>query len=133
MGFSRRFHPKNQTGNRGEDEATAFLRASGYRILERNYRNSRGKALGEIDIVASDDEGIVFVEVKTRMERPGSEYRLPEENITFTKLRRLERVAWAYLREKRMEAIPYRFDAVSVVFPADRKSPEIRHLKSIFL
>ncbi|MEI7750283.1 MAG: YraN family protein [Candidatus Moraniibacteriota bacterium] len=133
MGFLRRFHPTNVVGNRGEDEAVSFLRASGYRILERNYRNNRGRALGEIDIIARDSDDLVFVEVKTRTAKAGFPEPLPEESITREKLRRLMRIAQGYLREKRLESAPYRFDAVLIVYRDDIQKPEIRHFKSIFL
>ena len=40
----------------------AFLRARGYRVLERNVRVPGG----EIDLVCLDNETLVFVEVKRR-------------------------------------------------------------------
>ncbi|MGB3073643.1 MAG: YraN family protein, partial [Candidatus Moraniibacteriota bacterium] len=39
-------------GQAGEDAAAEYLKANGYRIRERNYANTRGLRLGEIDIVA---------------------------------------------------------------------------------
>ena len=74
---------------------------------------------------------LVFVEVKAREAKPGKE-AFPEENITPSKLRKLSRIAEGYLREKRREATPYRFDAVLVVF-RDGIDPEIRHFRSIFI
>lgn len=133
MAFIRRFHLKNVVGRRGEDKAFSFLRSIGYRILDRNYRNNRGRALGELDIVAQDGDTLVFVEVKTRTMRAGAPTSLPEESITRTKLRRLEKIALAYLREKRMESSPYRFDAISITVSDGAEKPEIRHLKGIFL
>jgi len=48
-------------GLEGETRAATFLEEKGMRILERNFRFSRG----EVDIVAMDGKTIVFVEVKT--------------------------------------------------------------------
>lgn len=55
---------KNQTdtGKLGEKAVSEYLENAGYTILSRNYR-IRG---GEIDIIASYGEYIIFVEVKTR-------------------------------------------------------------------
>ncbi len=128
----RRFHLNNPVGNRGENDAVYFLRSLGYKILDRNYRNAVGKALGEIDIVAKDGEEIVFVEVKARTASERSSV-LPEESITFGKLKRLERISSAYLREKSVVSAPYRFDAVLVVYGDSPRGSEIRHFKSIFL
>ena len=49
-------------GKEGEKAAVKFLKKKGYRIIEKNYRNKTG----EIDIVAEQDEVLVFVEVKSR-------------------------------------------------------------------
>jgi len=42
--------------------AGQFLQGRGYSILSTNYRY----AYGEVDIVAQEDEELVFVEVRTR-------------------------------------------------------------------
>ena len=48
-------------GRRGEDEAAAYLRQQGYRIVARRARVLRG----DIDIVAVDGRTVVFVEVRS--------------------------------------------------------------------
>lgn len=131
MKFLRRFHLNNPTGNKGEDLAVDFLKQAGFRILERNYKNKSGRAVGEIDIVAEKAGELVFVEVKARFAKRGSQV-FPEENITSAKLRKLSRIAEGYLRERCREADPYRFDAVLIVF-RENSDPEIRHFRSIFL
>jgi putative endonuclease len=131
MNILRRFHPNSPTGNRGEDVAVDFLKGAGFRILERNYKNKLGRALGEIDIVARDGDELVFVEVKAREVKPGKQ-AFPEESITSSKLRKLARIAEGYLRERRREAVPYRFDAILIVFQ-EGIAPEIRHFRSIFM
>jgi putative endonuclease len=47
-------------GPAGEERAARYLEKEGYRVLARNYRTPRG----EIDIVAQNEERVVFVEVK---------------------------------------------------------------------
>jgi len=49
-------------GKRGEKIAAAHLKANGYSILERNWSTGRR----EIDIIAENENYIVFIEVKTR-------------------------------------------------------------------
>ena len=49
--------PAQVAGGGAEDQAARFLQRHGYRIVERNYRCR----LGEIDLIASDGEGLVFV------------------------------------------------------------------------
>lgn len=51
-----------ELGKLGEDIAADFLKKNGYSIVARNIRFSRY----ELDIVAEDDNYLVFVEVKTR-------------------------------------------------------------------
>ena len=45
-----------------EEKIAAFLKQSGFVILERNYRCKQG----EIDIIAKDGKYFVFIEVKFR-------------------------------------------------------------------
>ncbi|TCW61146.1 YraN family protein [Treponema sp. J25] len=49
-----------QKGKQGEDLAARFLEKRGYQILERNFRSISG----EIDIIALQEDTIVFAEVK---------------------------------------------------------------------
>jgi putative endonuclease len=49
-------------GKLGEDIAADFLKKNGYKIIKRNIHLSKN----ELDIIAEDDNYIVFVEVKTR-------------------------------------------------------------------
>lgn len=125
---------KESTGKQGELIASNFLQDHGYQILEMNYKNSLGKRLGEIDIVAEDTEAgeLVFVEVKTRRLQ-GNEDTLPEENITRSKLHKLSRIAGSYLNRKNWQDRDYRFDAVSVWLDWDTRKARIKHLKNIFL
>ena len=94
-------------GKRGEDLACCELERRGYRILERRYRTRAG----EIDIVASDGDAIVFVEVKARSsDRFGSAL----EAVTRWKQRRICHMAVDYLARRRPSTRPCRFDVVAV-------------------
>ncbi|MFZ1654421.1 MAG: YraN family protein [Candidatus Moraniibacteriota bacterium] len=120
-----------EIGKAGEDAAAAYLMAHGYRIRERNYANTRGLRLGEIDIVAEKHGEIVFVEVKAAFIAGGREDRLPEWQVTRAKLRKLEKAAGIYLKERRLENRAYSFDVVAVTFTETGK-PDIRHLDHVF-
>ena len=52
----------NRTGRRAETFAALLLRAKGYRIRARNWRHPAG----EVDIIASRRQALVFIEVKAR-------------------------------------------------------------------
>ncbi|MBQ4120065.1 MAG: YraN family protein [Clostridia bacterium] len=51
-----------KVGETGENKVASFLRKRGYAIVKRNFQCR----YGEIDIIAENDEYIIFVEVKTR-------------------------------------------------------------------
>lgn len=112
------------SGDYGEDLAAAFLQDSGYQILERNFRYGHG----EIDIVASKDGWLVFVEVKLRR---NLEYGRPEESVSQSKRKQIRKVASAYMFEKNIEEVDTRFDFVGIVKEGG-KPPEIIHLENAF-
>jgi putative endonuclease len=121
---------RRQFGDSGERAAAKYLKEKGYEIVETNFQNNSGRRLGEIDIIAKDRDELVFVEVKTReMEKYGD--TLPEENITRAKLHKLNKIAWAYLRQKRLDNAPYRFDAVSVWLDLARNKARIKHISHL--
>jgi len=102
--------PRQQLGLDGEAAARAALRSHGYVILAERYR----VAHGEVDIVARDDQTIVFIEVKTR--RAGA-YGGGAAAVTWRKQRTIVRVAEAFIARGRLAHLPCRFDVVSVVWP----------------
>jgi len=119
-------------GSRGENVACEFLKKNGYAILGRNYKNKLGRQLGEIDIIACDQEEIVFCEVKTRQSLSPSSAN-PEENINAKKLRKLQKIANLYIKEHRLWDKNFRFDAIAVCLSAQGKIVKINHIKSIFI
>jgi putative endonuclease len=121
---------KRQFGDLGEKVATKYLEKKGYTILESNYQNKFGRRLGEIDIIAKDKETVVFVEVKTRDWKKYSQ-TLPEENITHSKLRKLDKIASVYLRHRGLQSASYRFDALSVWLDRVEKKAKIKHIPSL--
>lgn len=95
-------------GYLGEILAAERLRREGYVILERNYRCPAG----EIDLIAREENVLVFVEVRTR----GSDgFGSPLESVDFSKQRRLREAARAYLRDRRPAYQDVRFDVVGIV------------------
>ena len=123
---------KNELGPQGERVAADFLKSKGFEILEMNYKNYSGRRLGEIDIIAQENSELVFVEVKTR-DWKNYAGTLPEENITYSKLKKLSRIAENYLRQKNLLDCNYRFDAVSVWIDLTTHRAKIKHLRNIYL
>ena len=122
----------NNLGQLGEQAAAKYLKNKGYKILDRNFQNNLGRRLGEIDIIAFDksENMLVFAEVKTR-EMDKFKDTLPEENITYSKLRKLSKIASAYLRLKHKEDSDYRFDALSVWLDPISREARIKHIQSL--
>jgi putative endonuclease len=77
-------------GRTGERLAAEALMSNGYHILERNFRCHHG----EIDLIAEDEQDLIFVEVKARR---GVSFGLPEDAITIYKRRKLVQLASYYL------------------------------------
>ncbi len=124
--------PKKQMGNLGERIAMNYLKKKGYQIIERNYVNTRGVKLGEIDIIANDNKKneLIFVEVKTReFKKYGN--TLPEENVNYQKMRKLERIACFYLQQKKLLNQNYRFDVVAIWVNWQTRTAKVKHIKSI--
>ncbi len=120
------------TGNLGESLACTYLERKGYAVLERNFQNAKGYKYGEIDIIASFQGTIVFVEVKTRRTKKHDDEILPEENISPQKLKCIERTAVAYLDARKIRQAEYRFDAVAIVINESLKKARVRHIENIF-
>ena len=80
----------------------------------------------EIDIIALDNNTLVFVEVKTRKTNICGH---PMEAITKTKYNHIKRGLFTYLQEN-PQYKKYRIDAVSIIMKPEIK---IEHLKNISL
>ncbi len=101
-------------GQKGERIARRSLRRAGYRILDKNWRCSRG----ELDVVALDGGVLVFIEVRTKSTR---RFGPPAESVTPAKQRQVRSLAERYLREKGHPRIDVRFDVVAVDLTRPRR------------
>lgn len=111
-------------GKKGELEAGKFLTAQGYKIIERNFRCH----FGEIDIIASDQSVIVFIEVKTRS---NNTFGSAASAVTIRKQQQISRVAQHYLIKKNMTNYDARFDVIEVML-AKFGGYELNHLMNAF-
>ncbi|MCU1558468.1 MAG: YraN family protein [Microbacteriaceae bacterium] len=115
---------KDELGRRGEDVAAAALTAAGYLLIDRNWRCQQG----EIDIVATDGDETVFIEVKTRSSLA---FGHPLEAITAPKLARLRRLAAAWCEVHPGNHDSIRIDAIAVIAPPVGQ-PQVEHLRRVF-
>jgi len=83
----------NVIGKLGENEATAFLEATGHKILCRNYRIPGA----EIDILSMKDHLLYIIEVKASK---GMDSECdPLERVNGRKVTRMKKAAGRYLSE----------------------------------
>jgi putative endonuclease len=117
---------KIDVGESGERIAGEYLRLSGYRILETNYRSGHL----EIDLIAERNGCLVFVEVKTRRD---DSFGGALEAVGRSKLRNLRMAARIYLSGAPGKAryTEYRIDLVAIDFDPEGEGMVLRHLKAI--
>ena len=94
-------------GRSSEQKAARYLEKKGFDVVTTNYRSR----FGEVDIVASRDETLVFVEVRAR--KLGAQVS-PLESVDAGKKRRLIRTALHYLAELPSEDWFVRFDVIGI-------------------
>ena len=94
----------NLAGAWGEMVAAQYLRNKKYTILGAGYRCR----FGEIDLIASNREYIVFVEVKLRK---SDKFAQAAEFVNFYKQNRLRTTASLYLAQNPTKLQP-RFDVI---------------------
>ena len=117
---------KRRLGDWGEKIALDYLRAKNYHILERNYQ----RPWGEIDIIASQDKEVIFIEVKTR-KKSRNNFIWPEESVGFSKRKRLIKTARTYLLEKNYPGeTNWRIDVMAVELDEQSRRADLRHIKN---
>ena len=116
----------NINGAWGEALAAEYLRKKHYRLLAAGYRCR----FGEIDLIVSDKQYLVFVEVKLRKT---DKFALAREFVDIKKQNRLRTTASIYLNENPTQLQP-RFDVIEIYAPdgANTLKPVINHLEDAF-
>lgn len=108
-------------GKKYEEIAIALLQEQGYLILEKNHNNP----YGEIDIIAQEQNTLIFVEVKYRS---SGRYGDALEAVDRQKQKRICRSALYYCSKKYKNLeIPCRFDVIAI-YSGDK----IVHIKNAF-
>ncbi len=104
-------------GDLAEIKACEFLKKNDFKILKRNFYFKGG----EIDIIAYKKNTLHFIEVKS-----GNSFE-PVFNITASKIKRIIKGAYIYMRQNRLNSIPFCIDAIIV------KNNSIEYIKNITL
>jgi putative endonuclease len=113
---------KQETGNWGEQIATNYLTQKGYRIIGRNIRTPHG----EIDILASYNQVLIFIEVKIRTNKS---FGNPENSITSQKLIHMDESAQYYTQIIEHDGT-WQWDAISIL-KLSSNSHELIHFENV--
>jgi putative endonuclease len=108
----------------GEEQAVAYLRRQGMKILEQNFTTP----VGEIDIIARDKKELVFVEVKTRR---STAFGSPLEAVGSRKQRQISRTAHWYLQNHPGGRYQPRFDVIAILCQSG-EDVQITHIRDAF-
>jgi putative endonuclease len=114
----------NETGKKGEVLANSYLQQQGFTILHCNWRHSHY----EIDIIATRQDILHFIEVKTRQSLAWGQ---PEESVSKYKIRSILKAGAAFQFEfphwKRVQ-----YDVLSVTLAEDQP-PVFFYIEDVYL
>jgi putative endonuclease len=113
---------KQKIGKLGEDLASKYLIENGYSIMTRNFYCRQG----EIDIVATKQDEIIFVEVKTRT---NFYYGRPAEAVNGIKRKNMQKASAYFIYKNRLNNISIRFDVIEIFI--EKNQYKINHIKQI--
>jgi len=110
---------RRDLGRLKEDEAVAFLEKLGYKILCRNFTSK----FGEIDIIALDNDTLVFVEVRSKSY---VDFGFAQETVDRKKIERIIKTAEIYIVKNNIRNLCIRFDVISF------NGGKVEHIKNAF-
>lgn len=114
----------NHTGFLGEKMAAEYLLAKGFTLLYQNWRHSHW----EVDIIASLNNTLHFIEVKTRRTK---KFGYPEEDVTKKKMENLINASEEFLYQYPQWKL-IQFDILSINIPAN-KTPEFFFIEDVYI
>ncbi len=113
-------------GNLGENLAKGYIERLGYKILHAPFRCR----IGEIDIIALNDDVLVFMEVKTRR---NLRFGTPAEAVTRRKQLQIIKTAQHFLAHYRKPPFRFcRFDVLAIFQPKGAAPARIEHFQDAF-
>ncbi|MCD0474333.1 YraN family protein [Flavobacterium sp. EDS] len=112
----------NELGKKGEDLAVEYLQQNGYKILDRNWTFQKA----EIDIIATKENTMAIVEVKTRS---SLDFGLPQDFVNPKKIQLLVKAVNAYINDREID-FEIRFDIIAI--HKNKESFVIEHLIDAF-
>lgn len=121
MNFTKDY--KIKLGKKGEELVEKYLMKNNYNIICKNFYTKKG----EIDIIATKDNLLIFIEVKTRT---NYNYGNPCMAVNYKKKKHMKYAAkvFLYLNES-MKKYEMRFDVIEVMI--NHNNSKINHIKNI--
>lgn len=113
-----------ERGKWGEQLVAEYYAAQGYSLLQRNYTCR----FGEIDIICTRDNIVVFAEVKTRS---GNAIAQAKEWVTPQKQAKIIQTALQYISQNYQQEPYMRFDVVEVYWK-NQQAPCIQLFENAF-
>ena len=99
-------------GMQGEELTAKYLTGLGFKIIAKNFHSR----YGELDLVAANENLILFVEVKTRK---ANSLVLPAEAVFNSKIKKIIKTAVIFLeKNKQFKFLQPRFDVSEVIMKA---------------
>ena len=110
----------HEKGKKGESTAIEYLLNKGYKILYQNYWSK----LGEIDIIAENQDATIFVEVKSSYYDVSSLEYLVDKR----KQQRIIMASRDFIQKKHKKNVRIRYDIVFI----SNKNSDIYHIENAF-
>ncbi|MEP4485747.1 MAG: YraN family protein [Halioglobus sp.] len=109
-----------------EQRATDWLMSKGWTIVARNYETR----LGEIDIIALEQNTLVFIEVRARQ---NPQYASASSSVDWRKQRKVSRSAQLFLKQRpEWSDRACRFDVIAFEPTQSARELELRWIRSAF-
>jgi len=112
-------------GKQAENQAAHFLKKQGLKVIANNVTYK----IGEIDLIAKDQDTLVFIEVKYRK---NNNYGFAVEMVNTEKQNRIQKAALIWMQTYNpKDQLPCRFDVIAISKNGTQKN-EIQWIKNAF-
>ena len=116
---------QKKIGDLGEKYAADYLQTQGFKILDQSFYTR----FGELDLVAQDATGLVFVEVKTRK---SVSFGQPEESVTPEKLEKIVNAGLLWLQGHPEVGDDWRIDVIALRLDEQDRIADLQHFKNVY-
>ena len=117
-------------GSLGERLAVKYLISKGFEIIDQNVRLGK---LSELDIIATKDQVLHIIEVKTIYQcgKLVDKIEFPIYNITPSKVRHLKKGSIMYVQKRKLENMDITIDAIGCIVDSCHKKSWIQYYPNI--